>query len=216
MIRIVLADDHHLVRAGFRSLLEAEQGFTIVGEASDGLLVEDLVARLEPGVLVLDLGLPGLSGLEVLRRVKRRTPRVRVAILTMHAEDAYVAEALRSGADAYVLKGASASELVRAIRAVVRGERYLSPPLSEQSVAEWLRRTASMPLDPVESLTPREREAFHLAAEGLGNPQIAERLGISVRTAETHRANLLRKLGLRNQAELVRYAVERDVRGPAR
>lgn len=216
MTRVLLADDHHVVRAGLRALLESGHQFQVVGEESDGLAVEALAVATAADVLVLDIALPGLGGLEVLRRVKRRVPRMRVVILTMHTDDGYVAAALRAGADAYVLKCSPSYELVDAIRAVLRGERYLSAPLSEQSVAEWMRRTADAQWDAIDTLTPREREALHLAAEGLSNPEIARRLGISARTAEAHRGNVLRKLGLRNQAEVVRFAVERSIlpRGP--
>lgn len=209
MIRVVLADDHHVVRAGIRALLESEPGIEVVGEDSDGLTVESLTTSLAPDVLVLDVALPGLGGLEVLRRVKRSAPRVRVIVLTMHADDGYVATALRAGANGYVLKSSPPGELIHAVRAVMRDERYLAPPLSAQSVADWTRRIADAARDPLDTLTAREREALHLAAEGLSNPEIARRLGIAVRTAEAHRANVLRKLGLRNQAELVRFAVER-------
>lgn len=211
MIRIVLADDHHVVRAGIRALLESEPGIEVVGEDFDGLTVESLTVSLRPDVLVLDVALPGLGGLEVLRRVKRSSPRVRVVMLTMHSDEGYVAAALRSGAVGYVLKCSPPGELVRALRAVTEGGRYIAPPLSAQSVDEWARRTADAARDPLDTLTAREREALHLAAEGLSNPEIARRLGISVRTAEAHRASVLRKLGVRNQAELVRFAVERSL-----
>ena len=208
---IVLADDHPIVRQGLRTLLEAEPDFTIVGEAADGLETVELAGRLQPQVLILDLMLPGLSGLEVTRQVHQRSPQTRVVILSMHANEAYVLEALRNGAAAYVLKEAGAAELLQAVREVTAGRRYLSPPLSERAIEAYSEKAAAIPLDLSETLTTREREVLHLAAEGLSNPEIAARLGISPRTAETHRANLMRKLGLHNQTELIRYAMRRGI-----
>jgi two-component system, NarL family, response regulator NreC len=208
---IVLADDHAVVRQGLRALLEKEPGFSIVGEAADGLKVADLVKSLSPSVLVLDLMMPGLGGLDVTRQVVRRSPQTRIVILSMHANDAYVLEALRSGAAAYVLKDSSASELVRAIREVTAGRRYLTPPLSESAIRAYMERTKCAEIDPYEALTPREREVLHLAAEGLSSAEIAGRLGISPRTAESHRASVLRKLDLHSQTDLIRYAIRRGI-----
>jgi DNA-binding NarL/FixJ family response regulator len=208
---IVLADDHPVVRQGLRTLLEAEQDFAVVGEVGDGLEVADRVEHLRPNVLVLDLMLPGLNGLEVTRQVHQRFPQTRIVILSMYANEAYVLEALRNGAAAYVLKEASAAALVHAVREVTAGRRYLSPPLSESAIEAYVERTRGAPLDPYETLTTREREVLHLAAEGKGNPEIAARLGISTRTAETHRANLMHKLSLHNQTDLVRYALKRGI-----
>jgi len=214
MITIVLADDHPVVRQGLRVLLEAEPDFAIVGEVADGLEVAPLVERLKPNVLVLDLMLPGLNGLEVTRQVHQRTPQTRVIILSMYGNEAYVLEALRNGAAGYVLKAASGAELVRGVREVIAGRRYLSPPLSDSAVEAYVERAKTAPLDAYETLTTREREVLHLAAEGRSNTEVAARLGISARTAETHRANLMRKLGLHSQTELVRYALRRGILPP--
>jgi DNA-binding NarL/FixJ family response regulator len=192
-------------------LLEAEPDFAIVGEVADGLEVADLVEHVKAHVLVLDLMLPGLNGLEVARQVHRRSPQTRIVILSMYANEGYVLEALRNGASAYVLKGASAAELVEAVREVTAGRRYLSPPLSESAIEAYVRKANSAPLDSYETLTTREREVLHLAAEGRSNTEVAARLGISPRTAETHRANLMRKLGLHSQTDLVRYALKRGI-----
>ena len=172
-----------------------------------------MVERLKPDVLVADLTMPGLGGLELTHQALRRSPRTRVVILTMHSAEPFVLEALEQGASAYVLKDAGIAELVRAIREAVSGRRYLSPPLSDRAVAAYVPspESAKARNDPYERLTPRERQVLHLAAEGLRNPAIAERLGISVRTAETHRARVLGKLGLRSQTELVRWALRRGV-----
>jgi len=211
---ILLADDHPVVRQGLRALLEAEQDFTIVGEAADGLEVAGLVERLRPNVLVLDLMLPGLGGIEVTRQICHRFPQTRVVILSMYANEAYVLEALRNGAAGYVIKEASAAQLVQAVREVSAGRRYLSPPLSENAIEAYLQKAQATPLDLYETLTSREREVLHLAATGNSNIETADRLGISSRTAETHRANLMRKLGLHSQTELIRYAMRRGILPP--
>lgn len=211
MITIVLAEDHHVVRQGLRSLLEGEADFSIVAEAADGLKTVELIDRLKPDVLVADLIMPGLNGLEVTRQVRERSPQTRVVILSMHASEAYVLQALKNGAAGYVLKDSSAAELVHAIREAVAGRRYLSPPLSERAIEVYLQKAVGSALDPYETLTEREREVLHLAAEGYGNAEIAERLSISPRTAETHRANLMRKLDLHNQTDLIRYALRRGI-----
>ena len=210
-VTLLLADDHHVVRQGLRALLEAEPDFRVVGEASDGLEVADLVERLQPRVLIVDLMMPGLNGLEVTRQVSKRSPQTRVLILSMHSNEAYVLEALRNGAAAYVLKDSSATDLVHAVREVAAGRRYLSPPLSERALDTYRQRAKEATLDIYETLTTREREVLHLAAEGHTNAEIAARLGISPRTAETHRANLMRKLGLQTQTDLVRYALRRGI-----
>jgi len=210
----VLADDHSVVRQGLRALLEDESDFAVVGEAADGLEVAGLVERVKAQVLVLDLMLRGLNGLEVARQVRQRSPQTRIIILSMYANEAYVLEALRNGAAAYVLKEASAADLVHAIREVMAGRRYLSPPLSEKAIEAYTQKAKAASPDPFEALTTREREVLHLAAEGRSNPEIADRLGISTRTVETHRANLMGKLGLHNQTELVRYALKRGILPP--
>jgi DNA-binding NarL/FixJ family response regulator len=208
---IVLADDHEVVRQGLRALLAVEPDLSVIGETGDGLEVADLVQRLKPDVLVVDLALPGLSGLEITRRVVEQSPKTRVVVLTMYANEAYVVEALRNGATGYVLKRANVGQLVRAVREAAAGRRYLGPPLSDRAIDAYAARTRACSFDAYQTLTSREREALHLAAEGYGNPEIGARLSISTRTAETHRANLMRKLGLQSQTELVRYAFRRGI-----
>jgi len=212
-LRVVLVDDHEVVRQGIRALLQPETDMEVVGQAGDGLLALELVERLRPDVVVVDLMLPGLGGLELTRQVIRRSPRTRVVVLSMHADEPFVLGALDHGASAYVLKDAGIAELLRAIREAARGRRYLSPPLSDNAVKAYLlrRSAAGASEDPYEGLTPRERQVLHLAAEGLGNGAVAGRLGISVRTAETHRTRVLHKLALRNQTELVRWAIQRGI-----
>jgi DNA-binding NarL/FixJ family response regulator len=209
-VTLVLADDHRIVRQGLRALLATEPDVRLLGEAADGLEALRLVERLKPDVLVLDLMMPALGGLEVARRVAAEVPRTRVVILSMHANEAYVAEALRAGASAYVLKESGAEELLRAVREAAAGRQFLSPAISQQAVTDYARRAAPSS-DPLATLTDREREVLCLTAEGLSGSTIARRLFISPRTVETHRANLMRKLGVHNQRELVRYATQRGI-----
>jgi DNA-binding NarL/FixJ family response regulator len=211
LITIALAEDHAIVRQGLRALLAAEPDFQVVGEADLGLTALELVARTKPAVLVVDLMLPGLDGFEVARRTTRDSPGTRVVVLTMHANPAYVVAALRSGALGFVLKDSDRTELIRAIRAAARGERYLGPPFSQDGLQAYLDQAAVPPPDRYEMLTRREREVLQLAAEGEGNPAIGRRLSISTRTVEDHRAAILRKLGLHNQTELVCFALRRGI-----
>jgi DNA-binding NarL/FixJ family response regulator len=211
MTTIVLADDHHIVRQGLRALLEANPDFRIVGEAGSGLEAVQLVERMRPKVLILDLMMPGLNGLEVTRQAVKHSPRTCVIVLSMHSNEAYVLEALRSGASAYVLKDSSAADLMQAVSQVVVGRRYLSPPLSDLAIRAYQEKTKDASLDIYETLTTREREVLQLVAEGHTSTQIAAQLGISPRTAETHRTNLMRKLGLRGQSDVVRYALQRGI-----
>lgn len=208
---IVLADDHHIVRQGLRTLLEAEPEYVVVGEVADGLKVADMVEQLRPDVLVLDLMMPGLNGLEITRQVAQRSPKTRIVILSMHADEAYVLEALRHGASGYVLKDASTADVVQAVREVSAGRHYLSRPLSERAIEAYAQKAQAAPLDLYETLTTREREILQLAAESHTSTEIAARLGISPRTAETHRANLMRKLGLQSQTDLIRFAIRRGI-----
>lgn len=213
MTSIVLADDHPIVRQGLKALLEGEAGWHVIGEASDGLSAVDLIEQLQPDVAIIDVMMPDLNGLEVVRRVKRRAPNTLVIVLSMHADEPYVLEALQGGALGYVLKGQSTTSLVEAVHEVLAGHRYLSPPLTERAIDAYLQRAldADRPIDPYDMLTPREREVLHLAAQGRTNAEIGERLAISPRTVETHRANLMRKLDLRTQADLIRYALQRGI-----
>jgi two-component system, NarL family, response regulator NreC len=210
-VTIVLADDHHVMRQGLRLVLEAQEHFQVVAEAGNGLDAIALVERFNPCVLIVDVMMPGFNGLEVTRQVRQRAPRTRVIVLSMYSNEAYVLEALRHGAAGYVLKDAHADELVHAVHEVVAGRRYLSPPLSERAIEAYLQKAQDAVLDPYETLTTREREVLQLAAEGRTNSDIAAALYISPRTVETHRANVMRKLGLQNQADLIRYALQRGL-----
>jgi DNA-binding NarL/FixJ family response regulator len=200
------------VRQGLRALLAGEPDIEVVGEAADGIAAVEMAERFKPDVLIVDVLMPGLIGLESVRQVGQRAPKTRCIVLSMHANDAYVLEALRNGAAGYVLKGSDASELLLAVRTVAGGNKFLSPDISAASVEDLLRRAEETRVeDAYETLTNREREVFQLAAEGMTNGGIAERLFISARTVEIHRANVLRKLGMRTQTDLVRYAVRRGL-----
>lgn len=211
MVTIVLAEDHHLVRQGIRSLIEIESDFVVIGESCDGLETLELVQSTKPDVLVLDLMMPHMNGLEVISEINQSLPQTRIVVLSMYSNEAYVLEALRNGAIAYVLKTSTYDELTRAIREAIAGRRYLSSPLSERAIESYIEKTEEAKLDPYETLTLREREVMKLAAEGYTNAQIASKLFLSWRTIETHRSSLMRKLGLRNQTALVRFAINRGV-----
>lgn len=211
MPNILLADDHNIVRQGLRAILQSEPHFHLVGEASDGIEAVRLAERLKPDVLITDVMMPGLNGLEVARQVSRSLPNTRIIILSMYTNDAYVIEALKNGARGYVLKDSQASDLIQAVKEVINGNRYLSAPLSERALELYMRKVESVPEDPYDLLTTREREVLQMVAEGRTSAEIANRLFISPRTAEGHRANLMRKLGLQNNADLIRFAIKRGI-----
>jgi DNA-binding NarL/FixJ family response regulator len=208
---IVLADDHRIVRQGLRVLLTAEQDFQVIGEADDGREALELVRRLNPDVLVLDLMMPGLNGLEVARQLNKGGASVGVVVLSMHDDEGFVLEALANGVSAYVLKDSNSSDLIQAVREVAAGRRYLSPPLSDRAIETYQQMAKIGTMDRHETLTTREREVLQLSAEGHTSSEVAGRLGISTRTAETHRSHLMHKLGLHTQSDLIRYAIRRGV-----
>ena len=210
MTTVVIADDHEIVRRGLRSLLESEVACRVVADVADGLAATQTVDKLRPDLLILDLNMPRLHGLEVLKHVRTSSPHTRVIVLSMHNDEPYVIEALRAGASAYLLKGSESQEIAQALKEVLAGRRYLSAPLSEWAINALTTRVADTS-DPLATLSPREREVLQLAAEGCANPEIAEKLFISPRTAETHRTNLMRKLGLQSQTDLVRFSIRRGV-----
>ncbi len=210
-VTVLMADDHPIVRQGLRHLLEAEPDLKIVGEASDGLEAVQLTEKFRPDILIVDLMMPGLNGLEVVKQVKERCPTTCCIVLSMQSADVYVVEALKAGALGYVLKETGPSELVNAVQQVVAGNRYLSPRLSERLIDVLLQKTEELTLDPYETLTNREREILQMAAEGMTASTIAKRLSISPRTAELHRGRMMKKLGLNNQTDLIRYALKRGI-----
>ena len=205
--RVLLCDDHAVLRAGLRALLATERGIEVVGEAENGTAAIAQAHALRPDVALLDITMPELDGLAATRRIRRETPDVKVLILTMHDDPAYLFQALEAGASGYVLKRAAEDDLIEAIRIVAVDDAFLAPRAAQQLVADYLARRERGDLPPpVEKLTPREEEVLRLLARGHTNAEIAESLVISVKTVETHRAHILDKLGLRKRAELVRYA----------
>ena len=208
-VSVVLADDHNIVRRGLKTLLEFEPDFRVVGEAGNGLDALELVRRLQPNVLVIDLMMPGMNGLAVARQVNVHSPQTRVVVLSMYANEAYVLEALRTGAKAYVLKESTADELVQAIRQAAAGRIHLSPLFYEHAINAYLEKGETTVFDPYLSLTTRERQVLQLIAECLSNVEIAQQLSIKPRTVDIHRAHVMRKLGLHSQTELARYALRR-------
>jgi DNA-binding NarL/FixJ family response regulator len=207
-LRILLADDHAILRDGLRALLEAA-GYQIAGETGHGRETLRLVRELRPDVVVVDIAMPGLNGVDATRAIQRESPDTRVVVLTVHEEEAYVAEALRAGARGYVLKTQASADLVLAIEEAQRGGIYLSPRVSS-SLVEAFRAGTPCPQDP---LTPREREVLQLIAEGKSTKEVAAALGVSTKTAETHRGRLMSKLGIHHTAGLVRYALRRGLAG---
>jgi two-component system, NarL family, response regulator NreC len=210
-VTVLLADDHPIVRQGMTHLLEAEPDVKIVGEASDGVQAVQLTEKYRPNVLIVDMMMPGLNGLEVLRQVKDRSPSTCCIVLSMQSADAYVVEALKAGALGYVLKETGPSELLNAVHQVLQGKRYLSPKLSERLIDVLLHATDQATVDSYETLTNREREVLQMASEGMSAAEIAKKLSISPRTAELHRSRMMNKLRLHNQTELVRYALKRGI-----
>lgn len=205
MISIVVADDHAVVLAGVRLLIETERDLHVVGEATDGAQAVRRVLELAPDVLVVDMKMPGMSGLEVTRQLEESGSRTRVVILSMHATEAYIIEALRAGASGYVVKEATGPELVEAIRAAAVGRYYISSSLSTERLQAFLAKADAAGRDP---LTPRERQVLQLAAQGHSNAEIAQLLDLSRRTVETHRASIRAKLDLHDTRDLLRYAVK--------
>ena len=210
MTTVILADDHEIVRRGVRSVLEADGNFTVLAEVADGLAAVQAVEKHRPSLLFLDLSLPRLHGFEVLRQVRTASPGTRVLVLSMHNDEPYVIEALRGGAMAYQLKGSDTSEILHAAREVVANHRFLSAPLSDWAISALASKPAES-ADPLSTLSPREREVLQYAAEGLSNNEIAEKLFLSPRTTETHRSNLMRKLNLQTQTDLVRFAIRKGL-----
>ena len=205
-VRVLLADDHTLVRAGLRKLLESIPGMEVVGEAGDGLQLLEMVEKLQPQVVLMDIAMPGLNGLEATGRLIKAWPSTRVLILSMHQNAEYVRQALRQGAVAYLLKDAAPMELEWALAAVLRGETYLSPAVSKGVVSDYVHRLRNEE-QPADALTPRQREVLQLIAEGQSTKEIARRLDLSVKTVETHRTQLMKQLDIHEVAGLVRYAI---------
>jgi two-component system response regulator NreC len=210
-LTIVLADDHPVVRQGLLKLLEAESDISVVGDTDNGIEAIELVKQFRPGVLVVDLMMPGINGLEVTRQVSKLSPQTSTVILSMYGNESYVIEALRAGAKGYVLKEATADELVVAIRHAASNRHYLSQSLSERAIEAYVQKDKDVVLDPYESLTMREREILQLVVQGYTSSQIASRFCLSGRTIEVHRKNMMHKLGIHSQAELLHFAIQRGI-----
>ena len=211
-LRIVLVEDHTILREGLRALLSADPNFEIIGEAQNGREAVRCVEKLEPDLLLMDLSMPRMSGMEAIREIKRRYPEVKIIALTVHKTEEYLLTTLKAGADGYVLKDATHEELVMAIKNVMRGKSYLSPGVSEKVIEGYLSgRESNRSASPWETLSQREREVLKLIAEGFKNKEIAEDLCISLKTVEKHRANLMKKLDLHNAAALTVYAVQKGL-----
>jgi DNA-binding NarL/FixJ family response regulator len=203
-----------LVRSGIRCLLEGEADFKISGEVADGVEAVSLVQRLKPRVLIVALGMPGLTCLEITRQVQQHSPATAVIVLSTYSNEQYVIQALKSGASGYVMMYVNPGELMHAIRKVVEGHHYLSRPLSERSMETWLQRARNAARDAYETLTRREREVLRLVFDGYSSTRIASHLSISRRTAESHRASVMHKLEFRNQTDLIKYVLTRAILTP--
>ena len=210
-LRILIGDDHTLMRQGLRKILEERSDWDIVAEAGDGRSAVRETLALAPDVAVLDIGMPLLNGIEATAQITRKAPAVQVLILSMHADEAYVTQAVRAGARGYLLKDSAGADLIGAIAAVAAGKSFFSPPVARVVLDDYARRLADKGMDRYDSLSEREREIFQLVAEGHSTKEIAELLSVSPTTVETHRAHILQKLDIHNTAELVLYAVRRGV-----
>ncbi len=209
-MRVLIADDHGIVRSGVRLLLERESGIEVIGEASDGVEAREMAIRDHPDLAILDVKMPRLTGLQATREIREQAPDVAVLILSMHDDERYLFEALKAGASGYVLKHQADQELIDAVRAIERGEPFLTPEAQRALIKDVLGRGAER----TDDLTPREEEVVKLAAEAHTNREIGELLHLSEKTVENHRSNAMRKLGMRDRTELVRYAIRRGLIEP--
>lgn len=210
-IRVLLADDHTILRDGIRSLIEDEPDMEVIGEAEDGITVVKLAERLKPDVILMDLAMPLLNGLEATRQIRKNQPGAKILILTMHENEEYIRQVLVAGAMGYILKDAAARELLGAIRSVHKGEVVLSPAITRLIVTDYLRWGELSAQEPSDGLTDRERQILQLIAEGYTNKQIADILSISIKTVQAHRLNLMKKLDLHDRGELIKYAIQKKI-----
>ncbi len=207
-IRVLIADDHTVVREGLRALLTAQPDIEVVGEARDGEEAVSETEKLQPDIVLMDITMPGMNGLEATSHIKQQSPEVKILVLTMHESDDYFFRILEAGASGYFIKGGSSSELISAVRAVWRGDVFIYPTMAKRLLQDYLQRVkAGQDAESYDGLTSRQREILKLIAEGCTNQEIAERLFLSVATVQTHRANIMAKLGLHNRTELVKYAI---------
>lgn len=209
-LKIILADDHTLVRAGLRELLQTFAEYQVVAEAGDGLEAIDLVTLLKPDIIIIDLAMPKMRGIEAIQEIKRRSPVTYVLVLSMHAREEYIRQSLENGADGFILKNSAAQELQIAINHISAGKMYFSPEISQTIVKDWLRETTPM-RETSYTLSAREKAVLKLLAEGYTNKEVGKMLHISTKTVETHRARIKDKLNLSNITELVKYAIKEDI-----
>jgi len=212
MIRIILADDHTVVRKGLRMLLETQPDFTVVSDAADGRETVAMAEQYLPDVIVMDVAMPGMNGIEAARQISAKHPQIAIVFLSMHLDEAYVLKALKSGARAYLLKDSAEYDLINAIKAVHQGKAFFSPAISKMLVEDYMHQMRERDVeDSYELLTTREREVLQLLAEGKSNKEVANILNLSLYTVETHRSNIFQKLNLHSSAELILYAVRKGV-----
>ena len=210
-IRVIIADDHVIMREGVALILDGLPEFAVVGQAADGKQAVELAEKMEPDIALLDINMPELNGIAAARIIQESCPGSKILILTMHDDDAFFFEALQAGASGYVLKGSRPADLVDALKAVMNGDIYLSPPMTKKLVNSYLTATDGQKTERLSLLTTREMEVMQLLAQGLTNRKVAERLVISPSTVQTHRSHIMEKLNLNNRTELVRYALRYDL-----
>ena len=211
-IRVILAEDHTIVRQGLRSLLEQSDDIEVIAEAEDGREAVNKTEQLKPDIVLMDISMPILNGIEATRQIKKKFPDIKVLILTMHTTEEYISQILHAGASGYLVKKSAHHELLSAIKAIQKGNSYLSPLVSKKVVDQYLQKTQDdIKQDRYEKLTTREREVLQLIAEGKANKEIAERLYLSVKTVETHKAHLMEKLNLHTTTDLIKYAIQKGI-----
>lgn len=213
-IKVVIVDDHIMLREGIKKIINGDPDFEIIGEAGDGKEAVDMVAKLSPDVVLMDISLPSLNGIEATRRIKRDNSKVKVLALTMHDNEEYLSQMLQAGASGYILKRAATSELQEAIKVVSRGESYLYPSAAKHLIGSYLKRVEDGGKSTIDGLTGREQEILILIAEGKTNKLIAGHLQLSVKTIEAHRSNIFSKLNISDRVEAVRYAIRRGLIEP--
>ena len=210
-MRVLIADDHAIVREGLRSLLDVQADIEVAGEARDGQEVLEMAEALKPDIILMDVTMPVMNGLDATRLIKQRDPEVKILILTMHEGDEYFFKLLDAGASGYLIKGCSSGELISALRAVQQGDVFLYPTMTKKLLSDYLHRGKGGDRDNTDGLTNREKEVLKYVADGNTNQEIADALVLSVATVQTHRANIMQKLGLHNSAELVKYALRQGL-----